>query len=109
MLMSAIKNILVPIDFSKCAANAMNFALEIALRTGAQVHALHVFFPNQQIGDGAYSGMWLDEYFQRRRRDLEKWVSRFYKNEAFKGLKINTWKALPASFITSTTTMPPKP
>jgi nucleotide-binding universal stress UspA family protein len=88
--MSAIKNILVPVDFSKCAGNALNFALEIAFRSGAHVHALHVVYPNDQIGNGVYSGMWLDEYFERRQRDLEKWVGRFQKNEAFKTLKITT-------------------
>ena len=58
-----IKHILVPTDFSKCASNAMNFALEIAARTGASVKVLHVLYPNEGVDNNVYSAIWIDEYF----------------------------------------------
>lgn len=88
--MHIIKNILVPIDFSKCAANAMNFALEIAVRTDAHIHVLHVVYQNEHIGDGEFSGLWFDEYVESRSKDLVKWIGRFRKNSAFKDIKITT-------------------
>ena len=37
-----MKNILVPTDFSKCASDALHFAKEIADKSKAQLHLLHV-------------------------------------------------------------------
>jgi len=85
-----MKKILVPTDFSKSADNAMNFALELALRSGAAVHALHVIFPNEGVDNDIYSALWIDEYYERRKHDLEKWAARFRKKQAFKGLTITT-------------------
>lgn len=39
--MSAIKNILVPTDFSENSRKALDFALEIALKSGANLHIMH--------------------------------------------------------------------
>lgn len=41
----AIKNILVPTDFSETANNALNFAIAVAERHNAQLHLLHVVEP----------------------------------------------------------------
>lgn len=38
-----MKNILVPTDFSKCARNAENLALELAKKSNAEIHFLHIF------------------------------------------------------------------
>lgn len=37
-----MKKILVPIDFSKSSKNALNVAVEIALKSGASLELLHV-------------------------------------------------------------------
>lgn len=83
-----IKHILVPTDFSKCASNAMNFALEIAARTGASVKVLHVLYPNEGVDNNVYSAIWIDEYFEQRKKDLTRWVARFKKKDAFKNVPI---------------------
>lgn len=38
-----IKNILVPIDFSSCSTNALEYALPIAEKTGAKLSLLHTY------------------------------------------------------------------
>lgn len=38
-----MKNILVPTDFSECARNAENLALELAKKSNAEIHFLHIF------------------------------------------------------------------
>jgi len=83
-----MKKILVPTDFSKCANNAMTFALELATRAGASVHVLHVIYPNEGVDNNVYNAFWIDEYYERRKRDLEDWANRFRKNQAFKDIKI---------------------
>ena len=83
-----MKKILVPTDFSKCANNAMNFALELATRAGASVHILHVIYPNEGVDNSVYNAFWIDEYYERRKHDLENWAKRFRKNAAFKDVNI---------------------
>lgn len=85
---SYIKNILVPTDFSKCASNAMNFALEIASRTGAKIQVIHIVYPNEGVDNNVYSAIWIDEYFKQRENDLGRWVNRFKRNESFRQVAI---------------------
>lgn len=44
-ILIAMKNILIPSDFSDCAANALEQAVRLALRTRAHLHVLHVHHP----------------------------------------------------------------
>lgn len=83
-----IKNILIPTDFSKCAGNAMNFALELASRTGASVRVVHVVYPNEGVDNNVYSAIWIDDYFKQRKEDLGRWINRFKRNAAFKDIPI---------------------
>lgn len=83
-----IKNILIPTDFSKCAANAMNFAMELAARAGASVQVIHVVYPNEGVDNNVYSAIWIDEYFKQRKNDLGRWVNRFKQNPAFKDVSV---------------------
>lgn len=83
-----MKKILVPTDFSKCANNAMTFALELASRADAAIHILHVIYPNEGMDNNVYNAFWIDEYYDRRKRDVENWAKRFRKNQAFKNVEI---------------------
>ncbi|MBV6440394.1 MAG: hypothetical protein EPGJADBJ_02062 [Saprospiraceae bacterium] len=85
-----MKTILVPTDFSKCAANAFHYALEIASRTGAEIAALHVVFPNEGVENNVYSAFWIDEYYKQRERDLQNWARRHARGAAFKKIQIRT-------------------
>lgn len=80
--------ILVPTDFSKCAANAMKFALEIAARTGASIHIVNVIYPAEGVENNVFNAVWVDEYFSLRQYDLKKWVARFQKNKSYRDVTI---------------------
>jgi nucleotide-binding universal stress UspA family protein len=41
--MTSIRRILVPTDFSDCSRDALDYALSLADRLGAEVHLVHVF------------------------------------------------------------------
>jgi nucleotide-binding universal stress UspA family protein len=86
--MSSIKKILVPVDFSKCARNAMLFALEIAKSTTAEVHVLHIIHTHEHLGEDEFGGLWFDEYCIRRLHDLEKWVGRFIRNKKYANIMV---------------------
>ncbi len=81
-----MKSILVPTDFSKCASNAMKYALDIAQATGAGITVLHVIFPNEGVDNNIYNAFWSDEYLAERAKGLGQWVSRLKR-------KANTPKA----------------
>lgn len=82
-----MKTILVPIDFSKCAANALRYALEIAAANDAEILALHVVFPNEGVENNVYSAFWIDEYFKQREHDLNTWVRRHTRKENLKKVR----------------------
>ena len=84
-----MRSILVPTDFSKCANNAMNYALELAQRTGASVTALYVVFPNEGIDNSTYSAFFIDDYVEERLKSMQKWVKRFSGSPHFQGITIN--------------------
>ena len=71
-----MKSILVPTDFSKCASNAMKYALDIAQATGAGISVLHVIFPNEGVDNNIYNAFWTDEYLAERAKGLDEWVAR---------------------------------
>ena len=72
-----MKSILVPTDFSKCAATALTYALELARATEAEVTVLHVAFPNEGVDNNIYNAFWSDEYITQRLKGLRNWVQRF--------------------------------
>ena len=96
-----MKSILVPTDFSKCAANAFQHALELARNSGATLHVLHVVFPNEGVDNNIYNIFWSEEYMAEREKGLEHWVHRFQKMEAYKKIpvKVVCKTGFPVPFI----------
>jgi nucleotide-binding universal stress UspA family protein len=69
--------ILVPIDFSPCADNAMRFALEIARHSGATIHALNVVYTNDALDNNIYNAFFIDTYLKDRETALQEWTQKF--------------------------------
>ena len=85
-----MKTILVPTDFSKVAANAFRYALEIASRNGAEVVALHVVFPNEGVENNIYSAFWVDEYYKQREKDVRNWAHRLARRDDLKKVPVRS-------------------
>ncbi|MBK8424925.1 MAG: universal stress protein [Lewinellaceae bacterium] len=85
-----MKTILVPTDFSKCANNAMMYALEVAQRTQAKIVALYVVYPNEGVDNNVYDAFWIDDYIKQRRQSMQTWAKRFAKSEHLRTVKIET-------------------
>ena len=71
--------ILVPTDFSKCANNALMYALEIAQRTGRSITVLYVVYPNEGVDNNMYDAFFVDTYVNERIDSMKKWVKKFTK------------------------------
>lgn len=89
-----MKTILVPTDFSRCAANALKYALEVARRTGATVYVLNVVLPYEQLDGLGGHAIWLEEYLDERRIYLERFVQRLARKPANVNLTIRPVSAI---------------
>ncbi len=83
-----MKNILVPTDFSKCANNAMMYALEIAQRAEASVTALYVVYPNEGVDNNMYNAFFIDDYVQERLEGMKSWVKKFSRSPHLQEVEI---------------------
>ena len=81
-----MKTILVPTDFSKCANNAMMYALEVAKRIEAKVVALYVVYPSEGVDNNMYDAFMIDDYVDQRKKAMVSWVKRFKRSEHLKGI-----------------------
>jgi nucleotide-binding universal stress UspA family protein len=99
-----MKTILVPTDFSKCASNAMMYALEIASRTGQSITALYVVYPNEGVDNNMYDAFFVDDYVKQRLEGMEKWVKKFAHSPHVQQVKIHVECRIgfPVSTITQT-------
>jgi nucleotide-binding universal stress UspA family protein len=85
-----MKTILVPTDFSKCANNAMMYALELAQRANARVVAVYVVYPNEGVDNNVYDAFWIDDYIKQRTKSMATWVKRFRNSAHLKDVPIET-------------------
>lgn len=101
-----MKTILVPTDFSKCANNAMMYALEIAARTGHSITVLYVVYPNEGVDNNMYDAFFVDDYVQQRLDGMQDWIKKFTKSPHLKDVKValECRIGFPVSTITQTAT-----
>ncbi|MFN0215163.1 MAG: universal stress protein [Saprospiraceae bacterium] len=101
-----MKTILVPTDFSKCANNAMMYALEIAERTGQSITVLYVVYPNEGVDNNMYDAFFIDDYVQERLDGMKSWVKKFTRSPHLRDIKIQLECRIgfPVSTITQTAT-----
>ena len=85
-----MKTILVPTDFSKCANNAMMFALEVAKRIEAKVVALYVIYPSEGVDNNVYDAFLIDDYLDQRNKAMKGWIKKFKRSEHVKDIPIET-------------------
>lgn len=79
-----MKKILVPTDFSACAANALKYAAELAARAEAELTVLHVIYPNDGMNNNMYDAFWVDDYVQQRMEDTSTWSQKILEDSGFK-------------------------
>ena len=83
-----MKTILVPTDFSKCANNAMMYALEVAQRTGSSVTVLYVVYPNEGVDNSMYDAFFIDDYVKERLAGMKTWTEKFTSSPHLKDVEI---------------------
>lgn len=85
-----MNKILVATDFSACASNAMEYAMELARMTGLEVVAIHAIGSFEGIFNNTYNALYIEEYHNSKREALKKWADSFSEREAFRAVPIST-------------------
>lgn len=85
-----MNKILVASDFSVCASNAMEYAMELARVTGAEVVAIHAIGSFEGIFNNTYNALYIEDYHNSKREALKKWAQTYADRDAFKGVPVTT-------------------
>lgn len=67
----------------------MQFAMDIAQKTGASITVLHVVFPNEGMDNNVYNVFWSDEYMAERTKGLENWARRFKRKKEYQQVPVS--------------------
>ncbi|PWK75901.1 nucleotide-binding universal stress UspA family protein [Mucilaginibacter oryzae] len=85
-----MKQILVATDFSKCAANAMAYAMELAKILDREVCAIHAIHPTEGINNSTYNAIFIEDYYHAKREALKEWVRPFTGDDTYNKVKVTT-------------------
>lgn len=82
---------MVATDFSACASNAMEYALQMASFLKFEIVALHAIGSFEGIFNNTYNAMYIDEYYASKREALAKWVKTFTDKDHFSASTVSTF------------------
>jgi nucleotide-binding universal stress UspA family protein len=85
-----MKRILVATDFSACAANAMDYAMELAHVLKAEVIVLHAIGTFEGIFNNTYNALYIEEYYNSKREALKNWAATFSSRPGFEDVALLT-------------------
>jgi len=85
-----MKKILVATDFSACASNAMEYAMELARVINAEVCALHAIGSFEGIFNNTYNALYIEDYHNNKREALKNWAAGFTSRAGFQAVPVST-------------------
>ncbi len=83
-----MKQILVAVDFSESAANAMQYAMELAKVLNSEVCAIHAIHPTEGINNSTYNAIFIEDYYNNKRQALKIWTERFSNQDGYKNVPV---------------------
>lgn len=84
-----MNSILVLTDFSKCANNAMLYALAIAKQANAHVHVIHNINPSEELNNDVFN-MFFESNQSIKENKLKKWSNRYKNHILYKDITITS-------------------
>lgn len=85
-----MKQILVATDFSPSAANAMEYAMALAVLLKLEVCAIHAIHPTEGINNSTYNAIFIEDYYNNKRQALSEWADIYTQKESYKHVKLTT-------------------
>ncbi len=84
------KQLLVASDFSKCAGNALVYAMELALILDRDVSVIHAIHPTEGINNSTYNAIFIEAYYNNKREALSDWTAEYTSIPAYAGVQVTT-------------------
>src|ERR1700744_5640591 len=84
------KQILIATDFSNGAANAMEYALQLAKVLRSEVCVLHAVGSLEGGNNNTYNALYIEDYQNSKRGALKAWTGKVTEREVFTGLTVTT-------------------
>lgn len=85
-----MKQILLATDFSNSAANAMEYAMELAKILKMEVCAIHAIHPTEGINNSTYNAIFIEDYYNNKRQALKDWVAVYTDKKEYEGITVKT-------------------
>ena len=85
-----MKKILVATDFSACATNAMEYAMDLARVLKVEVCAIHAIGSFEGIFNNTYNALYIEEYHNSKREALRNWAATFTAREVYHDIPVST-------------------
>ena len=86
----SIDTILVPVDFSQCSFEALEYAIEFAERVAARLIVFHAVYINYAYTADGFAMADLTVLIDRARADAEREMHKFVRLAKFRGVKFET-------------------
>ena len=83
-----MKKILVATDFSACASNAMEYAMELAKLLQFEVFAIHAIGLTEGVNNNTYNAIYIDDYRNTKKQTLSTWANTFTEREEYKHVQV---------------------
>jgi nucleotide-binding universal stress UspA family protein len=85
-----MKQILVATDFSTCATNAMEYAMELARILNVELCAIHAIGSVEGVNNNMFNALYIEDYHNNKRQALATWAEAFSNKEEYKNVKVTT-------------------
>jgi nucleotide-binding universal stress UspA family protein len=85
-----MKKILVATDFSNCAGNAMEYAMELAATLNLELCAIHAIGSTEGVFNNTYNALYIEDYYDNKRQALGAWANAYNNREEFKNVPVST-------------------
>ena len=85
-----MKKILVASDFSNCAGNAMEYAMELAKILNLDLCVIHAMGSTEGVFNNIYNAIYIEDYYAKKRQALTAWADAFMIRDDFKKIQITT-------------------
>jgi len=85
-----MKQIVVATDFSNCASNAMEYAVELARILKIEVCAIHAIARTEGLDNNVYNAIFIDDYYNNKKTALANWAAGFVSRDEYKDVSVTT-------------------
>jgi nucleotide-binding universal stress UspA family protein len=85
-----MKQILIATDFSSEAANAMEYALELAKVLKQELCVMHAVGSLEGVNNNTYNALYIDDYQNSKREALKTWADKFADRDGFRDVPVST-------------------